>query len=241
MKWVPDRSGRFPRRPHYHPEELESECEQIITAFLEEQYRRVEFPIRTDDLTILIERVVDDLDAYADLSNEDGEVEGLTEFPPRRKPRVRISVSLAAPYLENRLRTTLAHEFGHVHFHGFLFELEPRGQSLFPLDVESQINKCRREAIVGANRTDWMEWQAAYACGALLMPRGPLRAEVQAFAERGRLPGEVAIDTAEGAAMIERIAAYFQVSREAARVRLLQRAHLVGPAAGTQEKLSLPS
>src|SRR5437867_12136230 len=108
MKWVADRSGRFPQRPHYDPDELESECEDVITTFLKERHGRVEFPVATEDLTVLIERVVADLDMYADLSHEQGEVEGLTEFLPGQKPRVRISAALSqAPRLENRLRTTL--------------------------------------------------------------------------------------------------------------------------------------
>ena len=56
MKWVNDRTGRFARRPHYEPEELDSECEQIILSFLKAKYGKIEFPIKTDDLTILMLR-----------------------------------------------------------------------------------------------------------------------------------------------------------------------------------------
>jgi len=54
MKWVPDKSGRFAKRPHYLPEDLDDECECIISAFLQQKYGKVEFPVRTDDLTVLI-------------------------------------------------------------------------------------------------------------------------------------------------------------------------------------------
>ena len=235
MRWVTDRTGRFQKRPHYDPAELDVECEQIVTSFLAERHGRVVFPIATDDLTVLIERAVGDLDMYADLSGEAGEVEGVTEFRPGQKPRVRIAAPLSAPHLENRLRTTLTHEFGHAHWHGFLFEQQPSGQLMFPVSKDAQINKCNRETIVGARESDWMEWQAGYACGALLMPTTPLRDEIRAFANAHDLPaGKVATDSSLGTALIARIAVAFQVSRDAARVRLLQRGYMIeGSAAGT--------
>lgn len=121
MKWVIDRTGRFARRPHYLPEELDSECEHAILAFLNKRYGKVEFPIKTDDLTVFIEEQAD-LDNYADLSGEGEGVEGVTEFVPGKRPVVRIADALNAAHLENRLRTTLTHEYGHVHFHRFMFE-----------------------------------------------------------------------------------------------------------------------
>ena len=53
----------------------------------------------------------------------DGE-EGKTDFRGK-KPDVHISQELSnEPRYENRLRTTLAHEFGHVHFHGPFCEMK---------------------------------------------------------------------------------------------------------------------
>jgi hypothetical protein len=54
MKWVRDATGRFPKRPHYLPEELDAECEKIVHDFLLNRYGRVEYPVRTDDLTVLL-------------------------------------------------------------------------------------------------------------------------------------------------------------------------------------------
>ena len=121
MKWVPDKTGRFAQRPHYLPEELDTECERVILSFLNKKYGRVEFPIKTDDLTVFIEERAD-LDSYAELSGEGDHVEGVTEFLPGKRPVVRIAEELNASHLENRLRTTLTHEYGHVHFHRFMFE-----------------------------------------------------------------------------------------------------------------------
>jgi hypothetical protein len=64
------------------PEELDEECERIIMEFLKQKYGGADFPIGTDDLSVLIEQKAD-LGSYADLSHEEGDVEGVTEFTPR--------------------------------------------------------------------------------------------------------------------------------------------------------------
>jgi hypothetical protein len=87
-------TGRFAQWPHYLPEELDSECETVVSEFLLGRYGRLQYPISTDDLTVLIEMVVEDLDLYADLSEEDGEIEGVTDFFPGRRPKVRVSKRL---------------------------------------------------------------------------------------------------------------------------------------------------
>ena len=95
VQMVPDRTGRFSKRPHYQPEELDQECEQIVTQFLRSLHSEAVFPITTDDLTKLIERDAGDLDLYADLSHLGPDVEGVTEFHPGRRPVVRISAELS--------------------------------------------------------------------------------------------------------------------------------------------------
>src|SRR5713101_8560242 len=187
MKWVPDRTGRFAKRPHYLPEELDTECEQIILSFLKKKHGRIEFPIKTDDLTVLIEQKAD-LDSCADLSHEDGEVQGLTEFVRGKRAVVKIANSLSVgPHSENRLRTTLTHEYGHVHFHQFMFEVETNSLSLFSSDEQAHGNKCKRDSILNAAETDWMEWQAGYVCGAILMPVGALLETVKTFRDENDL------------------------------------------------------
>jgi hypothetical protein len=102
-------------RPHFEPIELDRECEHIICAFLKQKYGEVKFPVPTDALDVLIEQDAQDLDRYADLSAEGDDVEGVTEFIPGQKPRVKISARLSEnPKLENRLRTTLTHEGAEV-------------------------------------------------------------------------------------------------------------------------------
>ncbi len=230
MKWVSDRTGRFIRRPHYDPTEMDYECERIVQEFLVRKYGKISFPISTSDLTVLIESAVDDLDMGADLSEEEGEVEGVTEFRRGRKPEVKIASRLVDdPRMENRLRTTLTHEFSHVTFHSFMFEVEVKPPSLFEgLDLqqpaESLSNKCKRDAILGASEKDWMEWQAGYGCGAFLIPVSALVSTVKSFRQnRGLTLKPISFSSAEGEELIDLVALTFQTSQDAARVRMMQK------------------
>lgn len=231
MKWVTDRTGRFAKRPHYDPTEIDQECERIICDFLLKMHKKVEFPITTSDLTILIESRVEDLDQGADLTEEDGEVEGLTEFTRGKKPTIRISSGLIGkPNIENRLRTTLTHEFSHVIFHTFMFEVDAKPRSLFESTSEPPLqltHKCKRDNMLESSITDWMEWQAGYGCGAFLMPITSLAGAVKDFRQERNLPvGALSLTSQDGQELIQTIAKVFQISKDAARVRLLQKRFL---------------
>jgi len=192
MNWVKDKTGRFDRRPHYQPGELDTECEHIILSFLKAKYGKIDFPIKTNDLTILLEQKAD-LDSYADLSGEPGDVEGLTEFVRGKRPVVKIANSLSAAHLENRLRTTLTYEFGHVHFHQFIFEAEAKPQSLFGSvhATERSGNTCKRESILNASESNWMEWQAGYVCASILMPVAHSSIQFSYFARTTIFPSAI--------------------------------------------------
>lgn len=223
VKQVPDTTGRFSRRPHYEPRELDRECELLIGKFMRERHGEGNHPITTDDLTVLIESAVDDLDLYADLSSYGSDVEGLTEFRLKYKPRVKIAASLADDAKrENRLRTTLTHEFGHVHFHAYLWEMEPPQADLLKRNPDANKQICKRDGMIGAGMTDWMEWQAGYVCGALLMPITRLKNLVRAYSEPRGLFGPIAIGSQDGQNLIEEVRGAFQVSTDAARVRLMK-------------------
>lgn len=228
-RWVPDPTGRFAKRPHYSPEQLDAECERIVSEFLQSRHGRLTFPISTDDLTVLLERDVEDLDPYADFSSDKGEIEGVTEFRLGRKPTVRIAAKLTnTPSLVNRLRTTLTHEYGHVHFHDVLYQVDSKRASLFdepgPTALVPQAHRCKRDSMVSFSERDWMEWQAGYVCGAMLIPFTPLVAHVQDFRRRHSLEhAAISEQNASGGALIQEVAKAFQTSRDAARVRLLQK------------------
>lgn len=226
MKWVRDNTGRFSRRPHYLPGELDSECESLIGGFLQGRYGTAAYPVSTEDLTVLIETLVDDLDLYADLSKEDGEVEGVTDFFQGRRPKVRIAKQLTNDSrMSNRLRTTLTHELGHVKFHTSLFDT-PKSGSLFASDTPES-NACTRDNILGARQTDWMEWQAGFCCGAFLIPASALATTVRNFRLEFEVQGHLDASSVNGQYLITAIVEQFEVSRDAARIRLLQSNALV--------------
>ncbi|MGE0420736.1 MAG: ImmA/IrrE family metallo-endopeptidase [Reyranellaceae bacterium] len=222
MREVRDDTGRFAMRPHYKQSELDRECELILSQFFGP--RGVPIPIPTDELTKLMERDTSDFDPGADLSSYGTDVEGVTEFRRGRKPRVRIEAGLAYDEVrENRYRTTLTHEYGHVRFHGYLFELEPpTGNLLSHSAPKANVQVCKRQTIVGARNTDWMEWQAGYVCGSLLMPITQLRRVIGGFQETEKHHGPVAVGSDGARRLVELIRGEFRVSADAARVRLTQ-------------------
>lgn len=73
-----------------------------------------------------------------------------------------------------------------------------------------------------------MEWQAGYACGAFLMPATALREIIRQHMNTSKtLVAKFALNSSDGEALITLVAKIFQVSHDAARVRLLQRGALV--------------
>jgi hypothetical protein len=227
MKWVWDETHRFRMRPDYSIEELDAHCQSLIFSHLREGHGEVGFPIATDDLKSLLARDTANLDLKSDFTRESKEVEGLTEFRRGKKPSVKIAARLTeSPSLENRLRTILAHEYGHVRFHDFLFQTE-EGSSLslfsdFP-DSLPRTHRCERDSIFPLADRDWMEWQAGFVCGALLIPIGPLILKVREFRHARDLDHVALSDRSlDGAALIGEIAEKFQTSWAVARVRLLQ-------------------
>jgi hypothetical protein len=222
VKMIPDPTGRFPRRPFYTESELDRECEQIVQAFLTGRHGSVRFPITTDELGVLIEQEGADLDSSVDLSRYGADVEGVTAFSHGRPPSVMISDKLAGDARrENRLRTTLSHEFGHVRFHRFLWADKLATQDLFADPVTSAEAVCKRETILHARKSDWMEWQAGYVSGAILMPAGAVRRLVGDYCSTHRMHGEIALTSRAARALVDAVQQAYQVSEEAARVRLL--------------------
>ena len=204
MKWVRDTTGRLPERPHYTPDELDRECEALLAG------RRTlgTYPLTTDDLTVLLEAHTSNLDLYADLSADGPGVEGVTEFATDGPPRVRISAALSvSPRSAHRLRTTLAHELAHVRFHSFLWS----GGGFRGV-------RCLRDSIARPRGADWLEWQAAYASGAILMPITALQRAIADTGGGGPKPLYSRFDAARR--LVRHVARTFDVSETAARIRL---------------------
>ena len=234
MKQVRDKTGRFKLRPHYEPIELDRACEKVLTEFFRPTHGAIPIPIPTDDLTRLIERDTSDFDPGADLSAYGPDVEGVTLFRPGHKPQVKISAELAyEERRENRYRTTLTHEYGHVHFHAYLFDLEVSTGDLSARNLRPNTQVCKRDNMLAAPISDWMEWQAGYACGAFLMPISRLLETAQAFTEDRGPTGPIVLGSQLASELIDLTRVTFSVSADAARVRLLQQRLIVREASVT--------
>jgi hypothetical protein len=219
MKMKRDLTGRFRERPHWEIAELEERSEQTITSFLRERYGFDRIPVPTEALTVLIERDAEDLDLSATLSDQNYDVFGVTDFERGKKPRVRIARELwEQSWRLNRLRTTLAHEYGHVMLHTWLYDRKdaPTGPQTC----------CWQSLLPTGGVVDWMEWQAGYVSGALLMPESFIKRSVEAYFRKRPKNPPIAKDSREAGELQQRISLTFEVSPEAATVRLAKLGYL---------------
>src|SRR6185437_6032183 len=211
IRWLPDRSGRFPKRPYFDLNELDRRCERVVEQFSHRLYGQAAVSIPTGMLIKLIEKHARDLDVYADLSSEGEGVEAVTYFYSGKKPCVRISRELFENRLRlHRLRHTLAHEYAHVRLHAPAW----RRRWLDP----QQLQRCQSDHILSLNgEFDWLEWQASYTAGALLMPASRV-SRLVAHDFRGGEIVPVASDSRRGSNLTQAVSELFVVSDEAARV-----------------------
>lgn len=229
MQWVPDQTGRFPQRPYYRQRELDELCERRIRYFLWSRHGRVTYPVSTDDLMGLIEDDAADLDLCADLSTlprADGVVHGVTTFYVEGRPRVQIARELILDARRQaRLRTTLAHEYGHVLLHNFAQDHpEWRLASRDGSEALGHPALCHPQTVIQPPGTDWMEWQAAYASGALLMPRTAVQHTAQPLLKT--YDASIPVHGRTMGRLIDLIQGQFLVSESAAYVRLHQLGYL---------------
>ena len=206
VRWLRDASGRFPRRPHYEVAELESICADLFLELRQQRRQPESYPITVDDLAVLVERHAADLDLYAELAPD---LDGVTDFTRGAKPRVRISARLSSnARSHNRLRSTLAHELAHVVLHNFIWWFDPG----VAFDPQSLSPKCVLRIVSG----DWMEWQANYCAGALLVPATAVPSLQNPVWER----------SATARTLIRAVQTRFDVSAQLGTIRLRQLGHL---------------
>lgn len=210
------------------PEEIESRAEaELVKAGL---LPTIEAP--TVDVEAFVERHLGaQFDQYASLPPE---VLGQTDFRVGASPLIMVNADLTGAALDDdesplgvrgRWRATVAHEACHVLFHRCLFNLDPRQRSLFPDEEDppetaQRLQRClKRDVVHGRAGSDWREVQANMGMAALLMPRSVF-ADVsrQELTRLGR--DRVVADTREAEALAGSLATAFQVSRQAARIRL---------------------
>lgn len=169
------------------------------------------------------------LDQHADLA---ADVLGLTEFFPGKTPRVAINKDLTGSAIDEdgsplglrgRWRATLAHEASHVVIHRPLFELPPEQPRLFgehaePAQETQRLMRCqKRNVLYRGTTSDWREVQANQGMAALLMPRSIFLEVSRALLPGGRPPS---LGTQEARQLIGELASRFEVSRQAAEIRL---------------------
>jgi len=210
VKWLPDRTGAFPRRLYFDSlSELDDECERLVEFTHYKSFnKKPDLPIADDVLTVLVEQHAD-LDLYAALP---GHLHGVTEFRHGGRPLVQINADVSnTPSRRNRMRTTIAHEWFHAAHHRRLWELRWARDRHQGKD-QTQRAECHGDTIVGAHDRNWIEFQAGYASCAILMPRTSLI----------RLHRELAVggDRRREADLVARVASDFEVSDDAARWRL---------------------
>lgn len=225
MKWYSGPEGD--QRIWYEPEEIE----QIA----DDELRRASLVPTTVAPVTDLERFVEvhlkaDLDQYADL---EADILGLTQFDPRRRPAVSINRQLteaaedeqSRPGLHGRWRATLAHEAAHVLLHRYLFDPDLNQIALFegptPGDLPSRgLMRClKRDVGVGVRASDWREVQANRGMAALLMPRAIFRRLT--FRQVSALSlSDLTIGSASATALAASMAELFEVSQQAAAIRL---------------------
>lgn len=216
MKLVKDTTGRFSERPHYTTDELEAICNKPVIEFLQNRYgEKYTYPISTDDLLRIIERHAD-LDLYANLG--DG-IEGVTDFS-LEKPEIKIAEHLSEESASNRFRATLAHELSHVIVHKSLFNDKKMQFTLDLIDESPLRSMTYRDSHAEENSLDWLEWQAWYATGAILIPKDDLIQRIQKYVLQTGITTPVDETSFEASELIARVSNKYQVSNVLATLRL---------------------
>jgi hypothetical protein len=218
--WAIDPLRRFERRPIFLTEDVEIAMALLVTAIsASEPFTHLD----DDRLEAIVESLVAEYDSASDLRPFGEGVEGITWFSFDGPPSVLIDQALTAPSLRRRRRMTIAHEIGHVVLHSQLFRRGARAEMQLFSDFEGPAPLyCLRESIELS--TNWMEWQASFAGGALLMPAKQVH---QFIAESNlKLGLPTAAEGTADAQVITAVSEHFDVSRRAAEVRLLQLRHI---------------
>ncbi|MGK3962060.1 ImmA/IrrE family metallo-endopeptidase [Sorangium sp. So ce118] len=205
-----------------------------IDRIMEAELRKASLHPKADAPAVDIERFIErhlkvGLDQYADLEPS---ILGLTEFVSGKSPKISINRVLTGSALDEdetqpgvlgRWRATLAHEAAHVLLHRCLYEFATGNMSLFgDNDVPSAdartLHRCLKRDVSYRQVSDWREVQANQGMAALLMPRTVFlqvaRGEIHRLYPKG------AITDGEEDGVAAALASRFEVSRQAARIRL---------------------
>ncbi|WP_322354449.1 ImmA/IrrE family metallo-endopeptidase [Dehalococcoides sp.] len=170
------------------------------------------------------------VDQYADLEKD---ILGVTSFTAGQNPTVEINKDLTGAVFDQgddnvsllgRWRATLAHEGSHIILHRPLFELSTIQGDLFRevenISSKEVVIKCYKKNVgFSRGRTDWREFQANRGMAALLMPQHLLKKITEQLlkSHQGKL---LQAGSKEAYLLITTVSEIFQVSRQAAEIRL---------------------
>ena len=199
MRLIPDTTGRFPTRPFYSEEELDSVA-LVALGQIERPSER--YPVNTTELCAIAARKNCSVEVEADLPEG---VDAKIQF--FINGAALISVTSAKSSL-NRLRMSIAHEVGHLILHKEIISESQMQDGVFEISVGES---------APSEAYDWLEWQASFFGASLLMPRNALVAWLRENRNCTILPYRVKEN--EWESLIGAIATDFSVSKEATRIR----------------------
>jgi hypothetical protein len=222
VRWSRDALGRD--RIWYSSDEIES--------IMDDEARKAGLTPTSDQPAVELETFLEQhlgaaLDQYATLPID---VLGQTVFEPGFPPRVEINADLTGAIDDGgrvsdfgRWRATLAHEAAHILLHRVLFEVPLSQGTLFEEEPTAQtMMRClKRDVAPGRGGSDWREVQANRGMAALLMPRRLFSTIAAEERMANELPPFPLVDASEGGdRLVRHLAARFDVSRQAAQIRL---------------------
>jgi len=217
-----------------------------IETLMEEELHKA-YMMSSADLPVMgLDRFIEghlkaSLDPYVEM---DARELGYTEFFEKEPPKISINKTLTGSALDEdetppgrlgRYRATLAHEAAHVILHRRLFDALAGTMSLFGEEDARQrlgrVQKCFKRNVSFGWIGDRREFQANQGMAALLMPR-PVFLEV-AHREIDRImPGRENVPAGEERKVVEPLSRLFQVSKQAAKIRLETLGLVVAPGQG---------
>lgn len=215
--WSRDSTRRFTDRPFYTQREIEEAAQTALRQCAEKAKVSSTWPLPDHMLHKLVDFLTLRFDPYGDLSHIGIDVDGYTVFSRVEKPSVFINRDLDDPRYRLRRRMTIAHELGHVVLHQKLYERDDRQLDLLVPEPLTPVY-CAKNQIVRS--VDWCEWQAGFFGGALLMPTNLLVEYIGKFDEKALIG--VAAEGFSARRLEVLVSEEFDVSKEAARVRLSQ-------------------
>lgn len=225
MREWPDHASPWRRRLHFEDAEFD--------AMMDDLRRRAGVDAITSREGVDVDRVLlRALEIEADYVNLPHGILGRTCFRPDGTVHIELSRELAEAaaidsLARRRLRSTLAHECGHVACHRRLFCRDTDTLSLFPAGIVEGEHRhepilCRHEAIGSLRyQGEWWEYQANRCMASLLLPRGLFSDAVrQLLAQRGVGSFEEEIRRTGGESFVSALAEEYDVSLSMTLFRL---------------------